>query len=1002
MADIRPTPEQRPVVGGLARLLQRADEFARKPFGFENPPVAMISNLLSVPQLYRTMENYAYGSPLASGTSSVSRYLPKLTEDTKGAIEGATNLLPLVGPATRATTAGATTLGRLGERAATRAVPQIMERRGIGADLLSALSQGTTSNVVKPTGNLNFQPILRQEILKGSDVQPVENFLAQAKATPGVTKDAFIELADRYSDLAPGSKISKVEFEAKIPPSQYNKVDLKNAASDTEEELMEQAYDMVNEDAYQVFESVLDRLGVTARQIPEGQHGDFVDALQSYHLGDIGFDQLPSPLKRAMKREGLADDQYAFGDLVQEQMDEVVYQTAQDLRGYMVDEIVDGYRFADTQRLLSPNARGRLDEENYFEIGVTHPDKAGVSYHHYPKYGNAEEGLIGHFRGTMIPADVTDATAIVPGGKIKVGGPRHGERPVINLKPNSVIIEEIQSDAQKGAFSAEQTGALRQVHGTLFKAAIAEALERGARTVYFPTAQTIATIRSGDAKKYASIYDQQIIREGLNPLSKIPGVEINPVKVLSSVSKGKKLPEASVAYHEINFTDKAAKDILKGRGQQAPGYADGGKKKPSPFDELEPTFGDRMGAAVSDKATEGLLWLYDKLYDRDQLSSAHNIYLDTFVRDKRSPITAQDFNPQDLAELQNLILQKEKLTGKKGTGYISYDDYKTLPGGNQKRSTMGNLYSGHLAPRSALTNSLGQFNYERNPKTGQYRIIDEYDFNPQKTIRMGEKYDVPPEFYGDYIPTDFSLMKLARLYGGRKMPPGTGRKVDLSVPGKAEGGAVDYDPDEIARIAERIAPGYAARGDVDAEVADQPPFDVYKFADRRSVGGDDMSLLGFGAGANVGDGRLDTVLELMQMQRAQETAPQETKSNTARASYSKQLGDLGLNVAALKSLDAKDVYFGMLTGSIPVGLGRLLLGIQAEKTPWHTGVAGHSIGYSGRVGRGTLGANVQRGRSGDVSGNVEYRVPFAAGGSVDYDPTEIDAIVSQLKEEFHG
>lgn len=240
------------------------------------------------------------------------------------------------------------------------------------------------------------------------------------------------------------------------------------------------------------------------------------------------------------------------------------------------------------------------------------------------------------------------------------------------------------------------------------------------------------------------------------------------------------------------------------------------KKKPSPFDDLEPTFGQRIGASAADKLTEAGLWLYDKLADRDKLSSAHKIYLDTFVHDKRDPITAQDFSPQDLAELQNLILQKEKLTGKKGTGYINYNDYNTLPGGNQQRGTVRNLFSGVLPPRGALSKALGQFNYERDPKTGQYRIIDEYDFNPQTITVDGNKVDVPPEFYGDYVEASgFSPYALARLYGGRKMPPGTGRKVDLSVPAKARGGAVDYDPDEIVRMAARIAPGYAAGGLVD-------------------------------------------------------------------------------------------------------------------------------------------------------------------------------------------
>jgi hypothetical protein len=169
-----------------------------------------------------------------------------------------------------------------------------------------------------------------------------------------------------------------------------------------------------------------------------------------------------------------------------------------------------------------------------------------------------------------------------------------------------------------------------------------------------------------------------------------------------------------------------------------------------------------------------------------------------------------------LIELQNLIQQKEKLTGGKGRGYIQYQDYKTLPGGDQRRGVPANLTGGVLPPRLSLGKSLGQFNYERDPKTGQFRIIDEYDFNPQTITVGGEKVEVPLEFYGDYVEdAGFSPYALARLYGGRKMPPGKGRKVELSVPGKARGGAVDYDPDEIARLAASVVPGYAAGGLVD-------------------------------------------------------------------------------------------------------------------------------------------------------------------------------------------
>jgi hypothetical protein len=213
------------------------------------------------------------------------------------------------------------------------------------------------------------------------------------------------------------------------------------------------------------------------------------------------------------------------------------------------------------------------------------------------------------------------------------------------------------------------------------------------------------------------------------------------------------------------------------------------RKEPSPFDGLEPTFGDRMGTWVSDKVTEGAINLYDKLAKRDRMSAAHKIYLDTFARDIRDPITAKDFNTEELSELQNLIRQKEKTLGGKGKGYIEYKDYTELTGGDRRKAYGANLIGGVLPPRPSLAKSLGQFNYELDPTTKQYRIIDEYDFNPQQIEYQGRKVDVPVEHYGDYL-GEGSLYALARLYGGRKMPPGTGRKVELSVP-YAKGGEVE-------------------------------------------------------------------------------------------------------------------------------------------------------------------------------------------------------------------
>ena len=68
--------------------------------------------------------------------------------------------------------------------------------------------------------------------------------------------------------------------------------------------------------------------------------------------------------------------------------------------------------------------------------------------------------------------------------------------------------------------------------------------------------------RFTDPAKYAAIYDQEVIKYGLNPLKEIPGVEVNPIDDM---------------YYEINFAPEAKDYILKGKGQKAPGFAEGGE-----------------------------------------------------------------------------------------------------------------------------------------------------------------------------------------------------------------------------------------------------------------------------------------------------------------------------------------------------------------------------------------------------------------------------------------
>jgi hypothetical protein len=231
--------------------------------------------------------------------------------------------------------------------------------------------------------------------------------------------------------------------------------------------------------------------------------------------------------------------------------------------------------------------------------------------------------------------------------------------------------------------------------------------------------------------------------------------------------------------------------------QQPVMMANGGEAR-AMLDGLEPTFGQRMGAKLSDVATKGLINIYDaarltegalsskeSAAEKEQkMSAAHKIYLDTFgFRGRRDPVTAEYFNPEEQKAIAALIAEKG---GKKGS--IQYKDY-----GMDKRDIQKNdILSGQLDPYVSVNKSLGQFNYEYDPKTKSYRVTDQYDFNP--LVDAGGR-QVSSDFMGDYLSDVPGLYNKARTYAGRNMPPGTGRKVDFMVPAqvpvkRAEGSPV--------------------------------------------------------------------------------------------------------------------------------------------------------------------------------------------------------------------
>lgn len=142
MADyIGATPQENPLMGLLAERLKQAQQFAAKPFGYQNPPAEMLMNLLGIPAVQQTAERLAYGEPLTTGRGMTTQVRPE-------ALEAAMTVAPVAGLLGRGVERGAMAVGHAGERYAEKVVPQIMERGGLPAQLLGDLSQGSVSRVV--------------------------------------------------------------------------------------------------------------------------------------------------------------------------------------------------------------------------------------------------------------------------------------------------------------------------------------------------------------------------------------------------------------------------------------------------------------------------------------------------------------------------------------------------------------------------------------------------------------------------------------------------------------------------------------------------------------------------------------------------------------------------------------------------------------------------------------------------------------------------------------
>lgn len=167
MADesfARPQPIQHPALGALATLLRNVDEFGRKPFGYDNPPVAMLSDMVGLPSVHRTLERASRGAPLTSGTGWTTLPL----QDTTQALFAAPGIAQGIGA-----------LGKVAGRGTLAGMNAVMaDAAPAGSIPLRSLQQtGAVKPVIKSLADKTDAPIIpvhvdHREEPRASDYDP--------------------------------------------------------------------------------------------------------------------------------------------------------------------------------------------------------------------------------------------------------------------------------------------------------------------------------------------------------------------------------------------------------------------------------------------------------------------------------------------------------------------------------------------------------------------------------------------------------------------------------------------------------------------------------------------------------------------------------------------------------------------------------------------------------------------------------------------------------------
>jgi hypothetical protein len=236
--SIRATPRNE-YLGGLADFLARSYAPQR------TQQMQGVSQFLQVPAISQTLDRMSYGEPLttgAGGLGGTTRIRPEV-------LDAAMAVAPLAKPATAASLLAARTAriealkaAMAGERYAERVVPQIMERGGMPAQLLSDLGQGTRRQIFIGKTSKSWNQAAEEQALKMEKAGEKPEDIWMATGTfRGPEGKLRQEISDTSAKLTLGQG----------KPDAYGAIEAKTFEGALEHPRLQKAYPELNEVKFQ-------------------------------------------------------------------------------------------------------------------------------------------------------------------------------------------------------------------------------------------------------------------------------------------------------------------------------------------------------------------------------------------------------------------------------------------------------------------------------------------------------------------------------------------------------------------------------------------------------------------------------------------------------------------------------------------------------------------------------------------------------------------------------